>query len=111
MFSNLSACWLILLILLPFTAPFSTFDLSSRPRQHAYHRGPLTSRAVPLVGLDAPDITFSPVPFSATTRETSRQLAHSRLLIPGDDLVSTAHGEGLTCAVRLSTSQPAILRL
>jgi hypothetical protein len=111
MLSKLSACWLMLLILLPFTAPFSTFDLSSRPRHPAYHRGPLTSRAVPLVGLDAPDITFSPVPFSATAREASRQLAHSRRLISDVDLVSTAHAEGLTCAVRLSTSQPAILRL
>jgi hypothetical protein len=111
MLSKLSACWLILLILLPFTAPFSTFDLPNLPRHPVYHRGPITSRAVPLVGLGAPDITFSPVPFSATTRETSRLFAHSRLLISGVDLVSTAHGEGLTCAVRLSTVQPAILRL
>jgi hypothetical protein len=111
MLSKLSACSLLVLILLPFTAPFSTCDLSSLPRSSAYHRAPLTSRALPLTPLGAPSVTFSPVPYSATTRATSRLVALSRLLILGADLVSTAHGEAVTCAVRLSTSQPAILRL
>jgi hypothetical protein len=79
MIPKLCAVWLVVLIVLPFTAPFSTCDLASLLDSAAYHGVTLAAATAPAWALALTNAAPSLVPSSATRRERARLLAYSRV--------------------------------
>jgi hypothetical protein len=87
MISKLCASWFVVLILSPFTAPFSTCDLSSLLGHTAQHSAPLGARTSPLVAQT--NTAPSAVPAFANRRVRSRVLTLSTLHLSGIAVFST----------------------
>jgi hypothetical protein len=86
MISRLCASWLIVLIMLPFTAPFSTCDLSILAGRAPGHHEPFMPRTWPRRALNSTNSAPSVVPSSATSRMQVRRLERSPRLGSVPDL-------------------------
>jgi hypothetical protein len=106
--ANVVAAWLIVLILLPFTAPFSTYDVSN-PLKDNHHGSPFVSHTDTRVGSDTATAlvparlarrTGKPTRI-ARPHNSTRTLTSGRVTRPADSVASNISLQALHTVLRL----------
>jgi hypothetical protein len=107
--SNVFAAWLIVLILLPFTAPFSTYEVPNQLK-HSSHGSPFVPHTDAEVGSDTATAlvparlalrTGKPTEISRAHHDSIRPLTSARIARSADLMASALDPQALHTVLRL----------